>query len=174
MGAYRKLHFRKKFIESFLIHAVDISTSIHPDHDVVVVGPLGVAHYGKLEVFSLIEFSSVGLNMINHFKHIYPWKWIGLSDSIFINEGVVIVFGTLNKVGSLGGSFLALAHFVEMSNFMTVFALGILGRTPFPWLVFMFSTSHALALYPWGFSRLMSRIRRTLLSRFILSSMYSM
>ena len=127
----------------------------------VVVGLLGVACHGKLEVFFLIEFASVGLNMINHFKHIYPWRWIGLSDAIFINVGVIIILGALNKVGSLDGSFLALAHFVEMSNFMTVFALGILGRTPLPWLVFMFSTSHALVLHPLGFSILMSRIRRS-------------
>ena len=173
MGAYKKLYFWKIFIESFLIHAVDISTSIHPDHEVVVVGPLSVAHYGKFEVLSLIEFSSVGLNMINHFKHIYPWRWIGLSDSIFINVGVIIILGILNKVGSLGGSFLALAHFVEMSNFMAVFALSILSRTPLSQLVFMFSTSHALALHPWGFSRLMTRIRRSLLSRFILSLILS-
>ena len=151
MGAYRKLYFWKKLIESVLIHAVEISTSIHSNHNVVVVGPSGVAHYGK------IEFISVGLNMINHFKHIYPWRWIGLSDSIFINVGVVIILGGLNKVGSLGGPLLALVHFVEMSNFMTVFALDILGRTPLPQLVFMFSTSHALVLHPWGFSRLMTR-----------------
>ena len=137
----------KNFIESFLIHVVDIGTSIHPDHKVVVVGPLGVAHYRKFEVLSLIEFSSVGHNMINHFKHIYPWRWIGLSDSISINVDVIIILGALNKVGSLGGSFLALAHFVEMSNFMADFALGIIGRTPLSKLVFMFSTSHALALH---------------------------
>ena len=129
-----------------------------------------MAHYGKFEMFSLIEFSSVGLSMINHFKHVYP---IRLSDSIFINVGAIIVMGALNKVGSLDGSFLALAHFVEMSNFMAVFALGILDRTPLSWLVFMFSTSHAFALHPWGFSRLMSRIRRSLLSRFILSLVLS-
>ena len=82
--------------------------------------------------------------------------------------GVVIILGALNKVGFLGGSFLALAHFVEMSNFVTVFAFGILCTTPLPWLVFMFSTSHALALHPWGFSRMMSRIRRPWFSRFIL------
>ena len=169
MGAYRKLYFWKKFIESFLIHAVDISTSIHSNHNVVVVGPSGVAHFGKFEVFSLIELSYVGLSMINHFKHIYPWKWIWLSDSVFISVGVIIILGGLNKVGSL----LALAHFVEMSNFMTVFALGILGRTPLPQLVFMFSTSHALVLHPWGFSRLMTRIRRSLCSRFILSPILS-
>ena len=99
--------------------------------------------------------------------------WIGLSDSIFIDVGVIIVLGALNKVGLLGGSFLALAHFVEMSNFMAVFTFGIFGRTPMPWLVILFSTSHALALYPWGFSRLMSRIRRSLLSRFILSPILS-
>ena len=111
MGDYWKLYFRKKFIESFLNHAVDISTSIHSNHNVVVVGPSGMAHYGKFEVFSFIEFSSVGLNMINHFKHIYPWRWIRLSDSIFINVGVIVFLGALNKVGLLG-DFFALAHFV--------------------------------------------------------------
>ena len=173
MGAYRKLYFWKKFIESVLIHVVDISTSIHSNHNVVVVGPSGVACYGKFEVFSLIESSSVCLNMIYYFMHIYPWRWIWLSDSIFINVGVIIILWGLNKVGSLGGSLLALAHFVEMSNFMTFFALGILGRTPLPQLVFMFSTSDALVLHLWGFSRLMIRIRRSLCSRFILSLMLS-
>ena len=142
------------------------------DHYVVVVRPSGVAHYGKFEVFFLTESSSVGLNMINHFKHIYPWRWIWLSDSIFINVGVVIIFGGLNKVGSLGVSLLALAHFVEMSNFMTFFAHGILGRTHLPQLVFMFSTSHALVLHLWGFSRLMTRSRRSLCSRFSLSQSF--
>ena len=173
MEAYRKLYFWKKFIENVLIHAVDISTSIHSNHNVVVLGPSGVAHYGKFEVFSLIESSSVGLNMINHFKHIYPWRWIWLSDSIFINVGVIIILGGLNKVGSLGGSLLALAYFVEMSNFITFFALGILGRTPLPQLVLIFSTSYALVLHPWRFSRLMTRIRRSLCSRFILSLILS-
>ena len=119
-------------------------------------------------MFSLTESSSVDLNIINYFKHIYPW-WIWFSDSIFINVGVIIILGGLIKVGSLGGSLVALSHFVEMSNFMTFFALGIPGRTPLPWLVFMFSTSHALVLHPWGFSRLMTRIQRSLCSRFILS-----
>ena len=112
--------------------------------------------------------------LVNHFKHIYRWRWIWLSDSIFINVGVIIIIlGALNKVSLLGGSFLALAHFVEMSNFVTFFAFGILGRTPVSLLVFMFSTSHALAVHPWGFSKLMSRIRRSLLSRFILSLVLS-
>ena len=80
---------------------------------------------------------------------------------------VIINLGGCCKVGSLGGSFLALANFVEVSNFMALFALGILGRTSLPWLAFMFSTSHALVLHPWGFSEMMTRIRRSLLSRFI-------
>ena len=101
------------------------------------------------------------------FKHIYPW-WIWLSDSIFINVGIIIPLGALNKVGSLGCSFLALACLVEMSNFMTSLALGILGWTLLTWLVFLFSTSHALTLHPWGFSRLMTRIRKSLCSRCIL------
>ena len=158
MGAYRKLHFWKKFSESVLIHAVDISTSIHPDNDVVVVGPLRVAHYGNFEVFPFIELSPVGFNMVNHFKHIYPWWWIWLSDSHFHH---------------LGGSFLALTHLLEVSYFVIFLALGILGWTPLTWLVVLFSTSHALALHPWWFSRLMPRIRRSLLSRFILCSVLS-
>ena len=130
------------------------------NHNVMVVGSLRVARYGKFEVFSLIESSSVGLNMINHFKHIYPW-WIWLSDSIFINVGVIIVLGAQNKVGLLGGSFLALAYLVEMSNFMTSLVLGILGWTLLTWLVVLFST------------RLMTRIRRSLCSRYILSLILS-
>ena len=173
MGAYRKLYFWKKFIECLLIHAVDISTSIHSNHNVMFVGPSGVAHYGEVEVFSLIEFSSVGLIMINYFKHIYPCRWIWLSDSIFINVGVIIILGALNKVGLLGGSFLTLAYFVEMSKFMTSLALGILSWALLFWLVFLFSTSHALILNPWGFSRLITRIRRSLYSRIILSLILS-
>ena len=167
MGAYRKLYFWKKFIESVLIHVTDISISIHSNNNVMVIGPSGVACYGKYEVFSLIEFSSVDLRMINYFKHIYPGRWIWLSYSIFIDVGVIIILGALNKVGSLCGSFLALAHFVEMSNFMTGFAL--LGWAPLSWLVVQLSTSQALALHPWGFSRLIARIRRFLCSRFMLS-----
>ena len=147
MGTYRKFHFWKKFIESVLTHAVDISTSIHPDNDVVVVGLLRVAHYGKFEVFPFIELSPVDFNMVNHFNHIYPWWWIWLSDSIFINVGVITILGGLHKVSPLGNSFLALTHLVEMSYFMTFLALGIIGWTPLSQLVVLFSTSHALVLY---------------------------
>ena len=100
MGAYRKLHFWKKFIESFLIYAVDISTSIHPYNDVVVVRPSRVAHCGKFEVFPFIELSPVGFNMINHFKHIYPW-WIWLSISKFINVSFILIFGDCGEVSPL-------------------------------------------------------------------------
>ena len=172
MGAYRKLHFWKKFIESFLIHAVDISTSIHPYNDVVVVGPSRVAHYGKFEVFPFIELSPVGFNIINHFKHIYPW-WIWLSVSKFINVSVILILGDCGEVSPLGGSFLALPDFVEVPYFVAFLALDILGWIPLSWLVIWFSTSHALPLHPWGFSRMMSRIRRSLLSRFILCPVLS-
>ena len=64
MGTYRRLHFWKNFFESFLIHAVDISTSSHPYNDVVVVGPSRVDHSGKFEVFSFIELSPVGLPLV--------------------------------------------------------------------------------------------------------------
>ena len=56
MGAYRKLHFWKKFIECFLIHAVDISTYIHSNHNMVFVGLSRVACYWKFEVFPLSDF----------------------------------------------------------------------------------------------------------------------
>ena len=79
----------------------------------------------------------------------------------------------LNKIGSLFSCFLGLAYIVEMSNFMAVFTLGILGWTPLSQLVFLFSTSHALSLHPWGFSRLMNRIRRSLCSSIILSLILS-
>ena len=53
-----------------------------------------------------------------------------MSDSIFIDVGVIIILGwCLNKNGSLFSSFLGLAYFVEMSNFMAVLALGILSWT---------------------------------------------
>ena len=173
MGAYRKLYFKKKLIECPFIHAVDISTCIHTNHYMVYLGSSRVAGYWKFEVFSLIELSPVGFNMVNYLKRTYPWWWIWLSDSIFIDVGVIIILGALDKVGCLFGSFLALAYLVEMSNFMAVFALGILGWTPLSWLVFLFSTSHALSLHPWGFSRLMTRIRRSLCSRIILTLILS-
>ena len=110
--------------------------------------------------------------MVNHFKHIYPW-WIWLSGSIFINVGVIIMLGDCSNIGPLGGSFLTLSNMVEMSYFVTFLALGILGWTLLSWLVIQFSTSHALPLHPWGFSRMISRIRRSLLSRFILCLLFS-
>ena len=156
MGAYRKLHFWKKFSESVLIHAVDISTCIHPYNDVVVAEPSRVACYGKFEVFPFIELSLVGFNMVNYFKHIYPW-WIWFPVSNFFNVSVTIILGGLHKVSPLGGSLLALTHFVEVSYLVTFLALCILCRTPLSWLVFMFPTSHALVLHPWGLSGLMFR-----------------
>ena len=105
--------------------------------------------------------------MINHFKHIYP-RWVWLSVSKFINVSVILILGNFGEVSPLGGFFLALADFVEVPYFVAFLALGILGWTPLSWLVIQFSTSYALPLHPWGFSRMMSGIRRSLLSRFIL------
>ena len=70
-----------------------------------------------------------------------------------------------------GGSLLpscSHAHLLKVSYLVACFTLGILCRTLLPWLVFMFSTSHTLAFHSWWFSRLMSRIRRLLLSSFVL------
>ena len=139
-------------------------------YEVVVVRPTRVAHYGEFEVFSLIEGSPVCIYMINNSNHIYLW-WIRLSVPKFTNISFLILLVVLDYSNSLGSSLLPFcchAYFVEMSYFVTGFALGILCRTRLPWLVFTFPTSHALAFHPWGFSRLMSRIRRSLLSRFIL------
>ena len=108
----------------FSYHAVDISSCIHSNHYVVLVGSLGVFGNWELEVLSL--WSLGGFNMVNYLKHIYPW-WIWLSYSIFIDVGVIIILGwCLDKIGSLSGPFLGLAYFVEVSNFVTVFALCIL------------------------------------------------
>ena len=165
MGAYRKLYFRKKFIECLFIHAVDTSNCIHSKHYMVFVGSLGVFDYGKFEALPL-HSSPVGLN-------IYPW-WIWLSDSVFIDVSVIIILGwCLNKTDSLFSSFLGLAYLVEMSNFVAVLALCILSWTLLSWLVVWFSTSHAFFFHPWGFSRLMTRIRRSLCSRIILSLILS-
>ena len=156
MGACRKLHFRKKFIECLLIHAVYISSCIHSNHYMVLVGSLGVFGNWELEVLSL--WSLGGFIMVNYLKHIYPW-WIWLSDSIFVNVGVIIIImgWCLDKIGSLG-PFLGLSYLVEMSYFVTVLALCILSWTFLSQLVLWFSTSHALSFHPWGFSILMTVI----------------
>ena len=87
--------------------------------------------------------------------------------------GVILILGGLGKLNPLLAPLLALAHFVEMFYFVTLLALGILCMTPLPWLVFMFLTSHALVFYPWRFSRLVSRIGRSLFPRFILCPVLS-
>ena len=110
--------------------------------------------------------------MVNCFKDIYPW-WIWLSDFIFINVGVVNIQGDCSEVSSLGGSFLALANLVEVSYFVTFLALGIYGLTLLSWLAIQFSTCDTLPFHPWGLSRMMSRIGRSLLSRCILSLLFA-
>ena len=105
--------------KSFL--KVDISTCTHSYHEVVAVGPTRVAGYGKFQVFSLIEGSPVGIDMINHFNHIDPWG-IVLSGSKSIQVSVILILRGLGKLNLLGGSFLALAHFVEMWNSINFFA----------------------------------------------------
>ena len=125
MGAYRKLYFWKKFVECFLIHVVDISTSVDSNH-YVMVGARRVACYQKFEVFSLIELSPVCFNMVDYFNIftlggfgcLTPFSSMWVSSSSW--------GGGLNKVDSLLGSLLALAYTLEMSNFMTSLALGIL------------------------------------------------
>ena len=120
MGAYRKLHFRKMFIECLFIHAVDISTCIHSNNCMVFVGSLGVVGCGKFEMLPPILplLASIWLTSLNIF--------------------------TLGGLGCL---------------FMAVLAFCILSWTLLSQLVVWFSTSHVLSLHPWGFSRLMIRIR---------------
>ena len=151
MGAYRKFHFRKKFFVSVLIHAVDISTCIHSDHEVVVVELSRVACYGESEVFSLIEGTPVGIYMIHYPNHIYL-RWVGLPVSKFIHMGVIIILRGLSELNLVGGSsFLALAHFVKMSNFVTLLALGILCRTLCPGWCSSFPHLMHLPTIPGGF-----------------------
>ena len=155
MGAYRKLYFGEKFIECLFIHAVYISSCVHSDHQMVLVGSLGVCGDWEFKVLSL--WSPVGSNMINYLKHIYPGR-IQLSDFIFIHVGVIFTLGwCLDKIGSLA-SFPGLAYLAEVSNFVTFLALCIFSSTFLSWLVLWLSTSHALSFHPWGFSRLMTVI----------------
>ena len=136
----------------------------------VLVGSLGVCGDWEFKVLSL--WSPVGSNMINYLKHIYPW-WIWLSHSIFIDVSVIIILGwCLDKIGSLG-SFPGLAYLVEVSYFVTVLALCIFSWTFLSQLVLCFSTSHALSFHPWGFSRLLTVIQRSVCSRIILSLVLS-
>ena len=131
MGAYRKLHF-KMFIECLFIHAVYISSCVHSDHYMVLVGSLGVCGDWELKVLSL--WSPGGFNMINCLKHIYLW-WIWLSHSNFLDVGVIIILGwCLDKIGSLG-PFPGLAYLMEASYFVTVLALCIFSWTFLSWLV---------------------------------------
>ena len=152
-GAYREFHFREKFTESLFIHAVYISSCVHSDHWMVLVGSPGECVNWELKVFSL--WSPGGSNMVNYLKHIYSW-WIWLSDSIFIDVGVIFTLQWhLDKISSLA-SFLGLAYLVEVSYFVTFLALCILGWTFLSWLVLWLSTSHVLPFHSWGFSRQMA------------------
>ena len=91
----------------------------------------------------------------------------------FIGVGIVIILGwCLDKIGSLG-PFLGLAYFMEVSYFVTVFALCILSWTFLSQLVLWFSTSHALSFHSRGFSRLMTVIWRSVCFRIILSLVLS-
>ena len=68
MGAYRKFHFRKKFIECLLIHAVDISSCIHSNHYMVLVGSLGCLAIGNLRCFPCGPLvASIWLTSLNIF-----------------------------------------------------------------------------------------------------------
>ena len=72
--------------------------------------------------------------MVNYLKHIYH-RSIRLSDSIFIDVSVLFCFRCfLGKISSLT-SFLGLAYLIEMSNFVALLALCILGCTFLAWLV---------------------------------------
>ena len=67
--------------------------------------------------------------MVNNLKHIYH-RWVGLSNSIFIDVSVLLSLRwCLDKIGSLG-SFLGLAYLIEVSNFAAILALGILVWIP--------------------------------------------
>ena len=97
----------------------------------VLVGSLGVYIDWEFKVFSL--WSPGGSNMVNYLKHIYPW-WIWLSDSIFLDVGVIFTLGwSLDKISSLA-SFLGLAYLVKVfhswgfSRLMTVIGRSMCSR----------------------------------------------
>ena len=117
-----------------------------------------------LPLLASIWLTSLNIFTLGGFGCLTPYSLMWVSSSSL---------GGLNKIGSLFSSFLGLAYLVEMSNFMAVFALCILGWTLLSWPMFLFSTSHALSLHPWWFSRLMTRIRRSLCSRIILPQILS-
>ena len=147
MGAYRKLHFRKKFIECLFIHAVYISSCVHSNHYMVLVQSLGV--FGDWE-FRCFPFGPLVASI-----------WL-IVLSIFILGG----FGCLTPISlmwvsssSWGGVWTRLALLVLFLDWHTLW------KHPFcdspctlSQLVFWFSTSHALSFHPWGFSRLMTVI----------------
>ena len=127
MRAYRKLYFRKKFIECLFIPAVDISTCVHSNQYMVFVGPLGWLAMGNLRCFpsilpllASIWLTSLNIFTLGGFGCLTPFSLMWVSSSFW---------GGLNKIGSLFGSFLGLAYLVKMSNYMAVFAICILGWT---------------------------------------------
>ena len=88
--------------------------------------------------------------MVNYLKHIYH-GWIGLPDSIFIDVSVLFRLRCyLGKIGS-PASLLGLTYLMEVSYFVALLALCILGCTFLPWLVLWLSTSHTLSFHSWGF-----------------------
>ena len=136
----------------------------------VLVRSSGVYINWKLEVFLL--WSLDGSNMVNYLKHIYH-GWIGLPDSILIDVSVLLTLRwCLDKICS-PASFLGLAYLVEVSYFVALLALCILGCTLLSWLALWFSTYHTLPFHSWGFSRWLTVIWRSLCSRIILSLVLS-
>ena len=155
MGAYRKFHFRKKFIECLFIHAVYINSCIHSNHYMMFVGSLGVFGDWEFEVLSL--WSPGGFNMVNYLKHIYPW-WIRLSHSHFHRCGCHHHHGVVSGQDWLSWPFSWTGIPCRSVLFVTFLALCILSWTLLSQLVLWFSASHALSFHPWGFSRLMTVI----------------
>ena len=157
MGAYRKLHFRKKFIECLLINAVDISSCIHSNHYMVLVGPLGCLAIGNLRCFccdplvasiwltSLNTFTLGGFGCLTPFSLMWvsSSSWGGVWTRLALCLVLFLDWHTLWKCPILWQS---LHFYILIWIFLSK-------------LVIQFSTSHTLSFHPWGFSKLMTRIR---------------
>ena len=126
----------------------------------VFVGSLGVCDNWEFKVLSL--WSSVGSNMIilsiftlGGFGCLTPFSLMWVSSS------------------SWGGVWTRLALLPLFLNWHTLWKCPILWQSLhfafLFWLVLWLSTSHALFFHPWGFSRLMTVIWRSVCSRIILS-----
>ena len=120
------------------IHAVYISSCVHSDHYMVLVGSLWVFGNWEFEVLSL--WSPGGFNMVSCLKHIYPW-WIWLLTPISL---------MWVSSSSWGGVWTRLALLVLFLDWYTLWKCPILWQS----LHFAFLAGHFCPSWCSGFSDL--------------------